>query len=267
MFLINAVNKVQSYKKSQKPQDKNNSPFSFLNSPFFYIFASFGNDMKKYVIIVAGGSGKRMGTDVPKQFLPLAGKPVLMHTIDAFYRYDSQVNVLLVLPLVHMEYWRELCNQYAYNKPVILVEGGSERFYSVQNAMQKVPCDALVAVHDGVRPLVDSQTIERAFVSAEKNGSAVPVIPETDSLRKLTQEGSKSVDRSAYVRVQTPQVFRSDLIKEAYNQAYKPTFTDDASVFESLGNAVSLTVGNVSNIKITTPVDLKWAETLLHESV
>ena len=270
-FLINAVNKVQSYKKSQKTQDNKFSLHSpcanFLNSPFFYIFASYGNDMKKYVIIVAGGSGKRMGTEVPKQFLVLHNRPVLMHTIDAFLRYDASICVLLVLPKEHKAYWQQLCLQYEYNRPIVVVEGGSERFYSVQNAMQLVPNGVLVAVHDGVRPLVDDATIDAAFVSAAKTGSGVPVVAETDSLRQLTASGSVSVDRSAYCRVQTPQVFCADLIKEAYAQPYNSSFTDDASVFESLGHAVTLTSGSPSNIKITTPVDLKWAMCLLHESV
>jgi 2-C-methyl-D-erythritol 4-phosphate cytidylyltransferase len=223
--------------------------------------------MKKYVIIVAGGSGKRMGTDVPKQFLVLAGKPVLMHTIDAFYKYDEQIQVLLVLPDAHRTYWQELCAQYAFNKPVTLVSGGKERFFSVKNAMQLVPNNTLVAVHDGVRPLVDAETIQKAFESAQAHGSGVPVVPETDSLRMVTQSINKSVDRSQYYRVQTPQVFQSSLIKEAYNQEYKTTFTDDASVYESLGYGITLTPGSSSNLKITTPVDLKWAAILLHESV
>lgn len=223
--------------------------------------------MKKYVIIVAGGSGRRMGADIPKQFLLLAGKPVLMHTIDAFYRYDSAIQVLLVLPQVHMSYWQELCAQYNYNQPVTLVCGGTERFFSVQNAMQLVPHDALVAVHDGVRPLVDVATIRQAFASAQEKGSGIPVIPESDSLRQLTPEGSVSVNRADYCRVQTPQVFQSNLIKEAYNQEYKPFFTDDASVYEAMGYSIALTSGNVSNLKITTPVDLTWAAVLLHESV
>ena len=223
--------------------------------------------MKKYVIIVAGGSGKRMGTDVPKQFLVLAGKPVLMHTIDAFVKYDNQIQVLLVLPDAHQAYWQDLCKQYAFDKPVTLVSGGAERFFSVQNAMQLVPNDALVAVHDGVRPLVDVATIQKAFASALAHGSGVPVVPETDSLRMVTESGNKSVDRSLYYRVQTPQVFQSNVIKEAYNQEYKSFFTDDASVYESLGYGITLTPGSPSNLKITTPVDLKWATILLHESV
>lgn len=223
--------------------------------------------MKKYVIIVAGGSGKRMGSDVPKQFLPLAGKPVLMHTIEAFLRYDAGIQVLLVLPDAHRDYWQALCVQYAFDKPVTVVSGGAERFFSVQNAMQLVPHNALVAVHDGVRPLVDVQTIEKAFLSAMEKGSGIPVVPETDSLRRVVNETSQSVNRSEYMRVQTPQVFQSNLIKEAYSQSYTPLFTDDASVFEAMGHAVALTEGNVSNIKLTTPTDMQWAALLLHESL
>ena len=157
--------------------------------------------------------------------------------------------------------------QYKYNQPVTLVCGGAERFYSVKNAMHLVPTDALVAVHDGVRPLVDVETIRQAFESAAAKGSGVPVIPESDSLRQLTPNGSVSVNRADYCRVQTPQVFQSNLIKEAYNQEYKTFFTDDASVYESMGHSIALTQGNVSNLKITTPVDLTWAAVLLHESV
>lgn len=221
--------------------------------------------MKKYVIIVAGGSGKRMGADVPKQFLPLVGKPVLMHTVEAFYRYDKDMQVLLVLPEAHFSYWHELCMQYAFNKPVTLVCGGRERFFSVQNALQFVPDDALVAVHDGVRPLVDVTTIEQAFLSAAANGSGIPVVPETDSLRQVIGNQNKSVNRTEFVRVQTPQVFQSTLLKAAYGQSYTPLFTDDASVFESMGHTVSLTTGQVSNIKLTTPSDMQWATLFLHE--
>ena len=219
--------------------------------------------MEKYVIIVAGGKGLRMGADLPKQFLPLAGKPVLMHTIEAFYRYDAAMHVLLVLPKAHMEFWQELCAQHQFNLPVQCVEGGSERFYSVQNGMQHVPNDALVAVHDGVRPLVDVSTIEKAFVSALERGSGIPVVPETDSLRQVVADENKAVDRSQFVRVQTPQVFASTLIKEAYEQPYGPFFTDDASVYESKGHRIYLTEGNVNNIKLTTPSDVQWASLLL----
>ncbi len=219
--------------------------------------------MKKYVIIVAGGKGLRMGADLPKQFLPLAGKPVLMHTIEAFYRYDAAIQVLLVLPKAHMEFWQELCTQHHFDRPVQCVEGGSERFYSVKNGMQFVPENALVAVHDGVRPLVDVLTIEKAFSSALEHGSGIPVVPETDSLRQVIAGDNKAVDRSQYVRVQTPQVFASTLLKEAYDQPYSPFFTDDASVYESKGHRIYLTEGHVNNIKLTTPNDVQWATLLL----
>ena len=220
--------------------------------------------MEKYVIIVAGGSGKRMGGEVPKQFLLVAGKPILMHTVEAFARANGDFKFILVLPEAHFTTWHELVAEYNFNIPVILVAGGAERFFSVKNALAHVPNDALVAVHDGVRPFASKETILEAFAVAVEKGSAVPVIDEVDSLRRVRAGESQAVNRSEYKRVQTPQVFQSTILKNAYNQEYSSLFTDDASVVESIGHAITLTTGNVENIKITTPHELLLAEALIN---
>ncbi len=229
--------------------------------------------VNKYIIIVAGGKGLRMGADVPKQFLLLKGKPVLMHTIEAFYNYDNTINILLVLPKEHFNYWNELCEKHNFNIKCTLVDGGSERFYSVYNALEKVPNDAIVGIHDGVRPLVNSATIDAAYKTAQQFGSAVPVIDSVDSLRHVSPQlstvncqlstSNKSVDRREYKKVQTPQVFNSTKLKNAYSQEYSPLFTDDASVYESTEGDIVLTQGNDENIKITCQFDLKIAELII----
>ena len=220
--------------------------------------------MEKYVIIVAGGSGKRMGGEMPKQFLLVAGKPILMHTVEAFARADEGFKFILVLPEAHFSTWNSLVAEYNFNIPVTLVAGGAERFFSVKNALAYVPTDALVAVHDGVRPFVSKDTINEAFAVAEKNGSAVPVIDEVDSLRRVLDGASQAVNRAEYKRVQTPQVFQSTILKKAYNQEFSSFFTDDASVVEGISEKITLTSGNVENIKLTTPHELLLAEALVN---
>lgn len=220
--------------------------------------------MEKYVIIVAGGSGKRMGGEVPKQFLLVAGKPILMHTVEAFARTSSDFKFILVLPEEHFSTWNSLCEQYSFSVPMQMVAGGKERFFSVKNALDYVPNGALVAVHDGVRPFVSKDTINEAFEVAEKNGSAVPVIDEVDSLRRVSDGASQAVNRSEYKRVQTPQVFQTTILKKAYNQEFSSFFTDDASVVESISEKITLTSGNVENIKLTTPHELLLAEALVN---
>lgn len=220
--------------------------------------------MEKYVIIVAGGSGKRMGGEVPKQFLLVAGKPILMHTVEAFTRTSSDFKFILVLPEEHFSTWNSLCEQYNFSVPMQMVAGGKERFFSVKNALDYVPNDALVAVHDGVRPFVSKDTINEAFEIAEKKGSAVPVIDEVDSLRRVYNGASQAVNRAEYKRVQTPQVFQSTILKKAYNQEFSSFFTDDASVVESISEKITLTSGNVENIKLTTPHELLLAEALVN---
>jgi 2-C-methyl-D-erythritol 4-phosphate cytidylyltransferase len=220
--------------------------------------------MEKYVIIVAGGSGKRMGGEVPKQFLLVAGKPILMHTVEAFTRTSSDFKFILVLPEEHFSTWESLCEQYNFTEPMQMVAGGKERFFSVKNALEYVPNGALVAVHDGVRPFVSKETINEAFKVAEKNGPAVPVIDEVDSLRRVSDGTSQAVNRAEYKRVQTPQVFQSTLLKTAYSQEFSSFFTDDASVVESISEKITLTNGNVENIKLTTPHELLLAEALVN---
>ena len=220
--------------------------------------------MEKYVIIVAGGSGKRMGGEMPKQFLLVAGKPILMHTVEAFARADEGFKFILVLPEAHFSTWNSLVNEYNFTIPVTLVAGGAERFFSVKNALAYVPTDALVAVHDGVRPFASKETILEAFAVAAEKGSAVPVIDEVDSLRRVQKGESQAVNRLEYKRVQTPQVFQSTILKSAYNQEFSAFFTDDASVVESIGETITLTTGNVENIKITTPHELLLAEALIN---
>ncbi len=220
--------------------------------------------MEKYVIIVAGGSGKRMGGEVPKQFLLVTGKPILMHTVEAFTRTSSDFKFILVLPEEHFSTWNSLCEQYNFSVPMQMVAGGKERFFSVKNALEYVPNGALVAVHDGVRPFVSKDTINEAFEVAEKNGSAVPVIDEVDSLRRVLDGASQAVNRAEYKRVQTPQVFQSTILKKAYNQEFSSFFTDDASVVESISEKITLTSGNVENIKLTTPHELLLAEALVN---
>ena len=220
--------------------------------------------MEKYVIIVAGGSGKRMGGELPKQFLLVSGKPILMHTVESFARVSEDFKFILVLPEAHFSTWNALVDEYNFTIPVTLVSGGAERFFSVKNALAHVPEGALVAVHDGVRPFASKETINEAFTLASEKGAAVPVIDEVDSLRRVLSGASQAVNRSEYKRVQTPQVFQSTILKNAYNQEFSCAFTDDASVVESIGHSIALTTGNVENIKITTPHELLLAEALIN---
>lgn len=219
--------------------------------------------MQLYALIVAGGSGKRMGAETPKQFMELAGKPVLMHTIERFREYNDSIEFITVLPENQLRYWTELQARYSFNIPQTLVKGGTARFYSVRNGLEFVTSPGLVAIHDGVRPFVSKETIKRCFEAAEKSGSAVPVIDSTDSLRMVTDQDSIPVDRRKIRMVQTPQVFDSEIIRKAYMQKYRPEFTDDASVYEMNGGKIILVEGNRENIKITTPEDLLISKGIL----
>lgn len=229
--------------------------------------------MRKYVLIVAGGKGLRMGGDLPKQFIPLEGKPVLMHTLEAFYRWDSSAELVLVLPEDHQPYWKMLCREIGCKVPHRIANGGETRFHSVRNGLQFLSEEienasgrnekVLVAVHDGVRPFVSPEVISACFEEAEKNGAAIPVMPMIDSLRETDANGSHLVDRSRYFAVQTPQVFHSDVLLKAYGQDFSPLFTDDASVVEAMGQSIRLVTGNRENIKLTTPFDLLIAKGLL----
>lgn len=219
--------------------------------------------MKKYVLIVAGGKGLRMGGDIPKQFLPIGGKPVLMRTIEAFYTYSSEIEVVLVLPLVQQTYWKQLCEEYTFAIPHQIADGGETRFHSVKNGLALIDGDGWVAVHDGVRPFVSQEVIMRCFKEVAKSYAVIPVVNVVETVRHLTEEGSETVDRDAYRLVQTPQVFTVALLKAAYDQEYIPAFTDDASVVEAMGVDVVLVEGNRENIKITTPFDIKVANALI----
>ncbi|MEG1574239.1 MAG: 2-C-methyl-D-erythritol 4-phosphate cytidylyltransferase [Bacteroidales bacterium] len=220
--------------------------------------------MKRYAIIVAGGKGVRLGGDIPKQFRNLSGKPVLMHTIDAFFNAGNDIKIIVVLPSNHKDYWDTLCCKYKFTTVHTVVIGGDTRWRSVKNGLSLVTEDSLVAVHDGVRPLISANLIDAAFIAAEKHGSAIPVIEATDSLRLLDSSGkSKSVDRSVYRAVQTPQVFRSGILTTAYNTPYSESFTDDATVVEAASEKITLIEGEHKNIKITTPEDLIFAEILI----
>ena len=220
---------------------------------------------ERYAIIVAGGRGLRMGGELPKQFLPLCGKPVLMRTLELF---EGEVNrIILVLPEDHIPFWKELCERYHFTLTHTVALGGETRFHSVRSGLSHLPQAGLVAVHDGVRPLVSRVLIRRSFEEAERSGAALPACPVTDSLRLRQDEGkSEAVDRSRYVAVQTPQTFDLGRLQQAYEQAYSPLFTDDASVYEaaSLGS-ITLIDGEETNIKLTTPRDLLLAELLLRE--
>jgi 2-C-methyl-D-erythritol 4-phosphate cytidylyltransferase len=220
--------------------------------------------MKKYVIIVAGGAGRRMKSVVPKQFIALADKPILMRTIEKFYCYDNDIQIITVLPAEQIEFWETLCEKYKFDISHRVIAGGETRFYSVKNGLALVETPSLVAVHDGVRPLVSAETIARCFAAAERYGATIPVVNPVDSLRQIIDNKSVAVDRSRYRIVQTPQIFDAELLKNAYLQNFTETFTDDATVVESAGNAIHLVEGNRENIKITTETDLKIANTLIN---
>jgi 2-C-methyl-D-erythritol 4-phosphate cytidylyltransferase len=201
-----------------------------------------------------------MGTELPKQFLLIGGIPVLMHTIRNFYDYDPSLQLILVLPEAEIISWKTLCLQYQFSIPHKVIAGGDTRFQSVKNGLSQVlDCD-LIAVHDGVRPLVSHETLARCFKCADENGTAIPVLPANESLREGNMIESVPVDRSRFYMVQTPQVFKASIIKNSYSQTYIPEFTDDASVIEHAGIAVHLVLGNRENIKITFPEDLMIAE-------
>jgi 2-C-methyl-D-erythritol 4-phosphate cytidylyltransferase len=218
--------------------------------------------MKKFVVIVAGGSGSRMGTEIPKQFLELCGKPVLMHTLKAFYDYDSQCRLILVLPELQQIFWAKLCEKHSFVLPHKVVSGGETRFHSVQNGLNLVD-DGIVFIHDGVRPLVSNNTLQKCYDTALLSGNAIPVLPVTESLRKTEGNSTVSVDRSLFFGVQTPQTFRTEQILQAFKQPFDPAFTDDASVAEKAGFPIHLVEGNPENIKITQPTDLIFAESFL----
>lgn len=223
--------------------------------------------MKKYAIIVAGGKGSRMNSTntIPKQFIEIGGKPILMHTIKRFYQADKTITIILVLPKEQIQYWQELQLKHQFEVPVLVTAGGESRFHSVKNGLKLIESDGLVAVHDGVRPFVTISTILMGFELAQTTKAAIPVIEVVDSIRHIKVDKNQAVDRSEYRLVQTPQIFEIELLQKAYLQDFQSSFTDDASVVEALGHSVSLYEGNRENIKITTPFDLKLAEVLVGE--
>ena len=218
--------------------------------------------MSDYVIIVAGGKGLRMGSDIPKQFLPIGGKPVLMRTLERFREYSPTLQIILVLPKAQQEYWQQLCRQYGFTVDYQLADGGETRFHSVQHGLALIPDDAegVVGVHDGVRPFPSIDVIRNCYETARTAKAVIPVVPVVETLRHVT-EGTKP--RGDYRLVQTPQTFDIQLLKAANRQPYHDGFTDDASVVEAFGFDITLVEGNRENIKITTPYDLKIAEVLI----
>jgi 2-C-methyl-D-erythritol 4-phosphate cytidylyltransferase len=216
--------------------------------------------MDQYVVIVAGGSGKRMGMDTPKQFLELSGRPVLMHTIERFREFDPSIEIITVLPENQLRFWNDLKNKYSFEIPHTMVKGGSKRFISVKHGLEFVNSPGLVAIHDGVRPMVRVDTIRRCFEAAEKYGNAVPVVSPADSLRMEEGEKNSPINRMNVKQIQTPQVFDVAKIKKAYLQDFDPSFTDDATVLEKTGETIHLVEGNR---EITNPEDLFIAQTLL----
>ena len=232
-----------------------------------------------YIIIVAGGKGLRMGSDIPKQFLPIGGKPVLMRTLERFRAYSSALQIILVLPEAQQDYWRKLCEEYHFDVEYQLANGGQTRFHSVQNGLALVPDDAqgVVGVHDGVRPFPSIEVIRRCYETARTAKAVIPVIPIVETVRQLgsidcrtesvDSQVSKTVPRDQYRLVQTPQTFDIQLLKAANRQPYNDGFTDDASVVESYGHQITLVEGNRENIKITTPYDITVAEAIINSQL
>ncbi|MDO9551008.1 2-C-methyl-D-erythritol 4-phosphate cytidylyltransferase [Rhodonellum sp.] len=224
--------------------------------------------MKKFGIIVAGGNGTRMGAPIPKQYLEIGGKPILMHTMKAFFQYDPTINLILVIPASDFPLWNSLCDKFDFKIPHQLVKGGQSRFQSVRNGLNSILSTAgLVAIHDGVRPFVNQSVISRSYEEAAKKGSAIAVINLKDSIRKISGDGKSNFqDRQDFRLVQTPQTFQLEKIKKAFEVPESKQFTDDATVYEQQGWQVNLIEGNPENIKITSPEDMDYAEFLVNRN-
>lgn len=220
-------------------------------------------NLKEYALIVAGGKGTRMKTKLPKQFLALNGLPVLMHTINAFYRYNENTQVILVLPEDDFQLWEELCIKHNFKKSIKIQKGGDSRFQSVKNGLSLIEGEGLVAIHDGVRPLVSEDIIGASYRLAAVHDSAVAAVRLKESIRMTDQDNTKAMDRSRFRLIQTPQTFKTNLIKQAYEGKEDASLTDDASVAERAGHIISLFEGSYENIKITTPEDLVVAKALM----
>jgi 2-C-methyl-D-erythritol 4-phosphate cytidylyltransferase len=221
--------------------------------------------MKYYAIIVAGGKGTRMKSSVPKQFMLLAGKPVLMYSIESFFKAIPEIEIIVVLPEKEILSWKKLCKKYSFRIPFKVVEGGKTRFHSVKNGLNEIKDKGIVAVHDGVRPLASVPLIKDCFKEAKKNGNAVPAIAVNESLRKIKGKRNRIADRNSIVVIQTPQCFHAAILKQAYDVSYSNVFTDDASVIEQYKGKIHLIPGEKKNIKITTEEDLLFAEALLNK--
>ena len=219
--------------------------------------------MRKKVIVTASGSGSRMSSNTPKQFLIINKKPVLFYTIEQFYKYSSDIEIILTLNNDYVDYWKRLINEYNFTINHRIIIGGETRYNSVKNAINSINENCLIAIHDAVRPFVSLNTISECFNLAEKKGNAVPFSKIPDSIRKIDNTNNKSVNRSNFVKIQTPQVFKFYILKKAYNSVNGNSFTDDASIVENIGEKINLFEGNQENFKITTPFDLKIAKTLL----
>jgi len=220
--------------------------------------------MTETIIITAGGIGKRMGTDIPKQFIELNGKPILMHTIQQFYRYSNSIQIIVVLPNDHIDYWKNLVQKYEFTIKHQVINGGQERFHSIKNGLSLAKGD-LIGIHDAVRPFVSIDVINNCFNSLKNHQAVVPVVPLKESIRQVNGNKSIAVDRNLYKIVQTPQCFVKNVILKAYEQPFSHLFTDDASVVEQLGVPIHLVDGNEENIKITTPTDLAMANLLINK--
>lgn len=214
-------------------------------------------------MITAAGTGTRFSTKTPKQFTLVNGKPILLHTFEAFLNANKDYHFVLVLSEQMMSFWKDICHQYQFSVSHQIVAGGQSRFQSVKNGLQQVPDDALVAIHDGARPNLSTRLIEEGFALAHKTGSAIPVVKITDSVREVNETGSKPVSRDHLVLVQTPQFFQSSLIKKAYSSTRQTNFTDDAAVYEQAGHAVTLFEGDRGNVKVTCPVDIDFVKVFL----
>ncbi|HET6225658.1 MAG TPA: 2-C-methyl-D-erythritol 4-phosphate cytidylyltransferase [Bacteroidia bacterium] len=221
--------------------------------------------MKKYLIIVAGGSGSRMKSTIPKQFIELQGKPVLMHTVQKFVEVFPDITIIIVLAKEYENEWKALCQKHQFQIAHSLTGGGETRYASVKNGLELVPDAGVVGIHDAARPLVSKSTILKTFEEAELMGNATPAVPLTDSIRKIKGKENTAVDRTTFSIIQTPQCFHAHLIKKAFLKPYQAEFTDDATVMEAFGEKINLVEGNKENIKITTPEDLLIAEALMKQ--
>jgi 2-C-methyl-D-erythritol 4-phosphate cytidylyltransferase len=222
--------------------------------------------MKYYAIIVAGGSGNRMQNVVAKQFLLLNGKPVLMHTLEAFHQCVLNPEIILVLNIHQHSFWKQLCYDYNFNVPHQIINGGAQRYHSVKSGLDSIPDEGIVAVHDAVRPLVTTELIAQCYEVAKEKGNAIVGLSPTDSVRKIIEgKSSKAIARGSVMLIQTPQVFKIDILKQSYLQDFKESFTDDASVAECAGYDINVIPGERTNIKITYPEDLETAALILNK--